>query len=225
MTDAADYVDLVLEREGDWYRADATRDRVGEPTPTGLPHQSAPELRFTGASVGAVRGAIRDIGNKYPKLTHDDVTALASELWREPVFERRLAAVVLLQSRAAMLRNSDLTRIEGFVRTAGLRALVDPLATDVTGPLLERLAPGARGHADVAVDRWGEDPDRWLRRAAILSSVPMVRASGAEGDGWPRVVRRLRAVVAFGTDPVVDEAVDAVREALAKRSPDVPFPR
>lgn len=218
MTDAADYVDLVLDREGDWYRADATRERILDGS------RPAPRLEFTGASVGAVRGAIRDLGNKYPSMGHDEITALASELWRTPVFERRLAAVVLLQTRVSILRNSDLTRIEGFIRTAGVRELVDPLATDVVGPVLAGLEPGPRGHADVAIDRWIDDPDAWLRRAALLAGVPATRANGAEGADWPRMVRRLRATEAFVADPIVDEAVDAIRIALAKRSPDVPFP-
>ena len=57
---------------------------------------------------------------RYRDLVHDDITALSSELWAVPVFERRLAAIVLLQSRVT-LKNTDLTRIEGFVpgRAAG----------------------------------------------------------------------------------------------------------
>lgn len=77
-----------------------------------------------------------------------------------PVFERRLAAVVLLQSHLAVLDNSDLTRIEGFLRGARLRELADPLAVDVV------------------LERWLQDPDPWLRRAALLAPTGELR-SGA----------------------------------------------
>ncbi|MEB0015208.1 DNA alkylation repair protein, partial [Glaciimonas sp. Cout2] len=77
---------------------------------------------------------------RYPGLTHDEVTALSTELWDVPVFERRFAAVVLLQSNVALLTNTDLTRIEGFLRDARLAALADPLARDVTRPLVGRLS-------------------------------------------------------------------------------------
>lgn len=60
---------------------------------------------FYGASAGAVRGTIRDAALKFPGLALDEVTALASDLWHGAVFERRLAAIVLLQ------RNLDLLTV------------------------------------------------------------------------------------------------------------------
>ncbi|TFC91187.1 MULTISPECIES: DNA alkylation repair protein [Cryobacterium] len=158
MSDAGSFVDATLQAEGDDYRAAAEKERLGS------------DLRFYGASVGAVRGTIRDAARRYPGLTHDDVTALSTELWAVPVFERRLAAVVLLQSNVWRLDNSDLTRIEGFLRSAGLRELVDPIAVDVVGPLLERLAAPDRARASSVLDRWAGDSDRWLRRAALLAA-------------------------------------------------------
>ena len=158
MSDAGAFVDATLQAEGDPYRAAAAKDRLGG------------DLRFYGASVGAVRGTIRDVARRHPGLTHDEITALSSELWAVPVFERRLAAVVLLQSNVRMLDNSDLTRIEGFVRSARLRELVDPLALDVVRPLLERLDAPGRARAQAVLERWAGDGDRWLRRAALLCS-------------------------------------------------------
>ena len=158
MSDAGSFVDATLQAEGDPYRAAAEKDRLGS------------DLLFYGASVGAVRGTIRDAARRYPGLTHDDVTALCSELWAVPVFERRLAAVVLLQSNVHRLDNSDLTRIEGFLRSAGLRELVDPLAVDVVGPLLVRLDAPGRARATSVLNRWAGDGDPWLRRAALLAT-------------------------------------------------------
>lgn len=157
MSDAGSFVDATLQAEGDPYRAAAEKERLGS------------DLRFYGASVGAVRGTIRDAGRRYPGLTQDDITALSSELWAVPVFERRLAAVVLLQSNVRVLDNSDLSRIEGFVRSARLRELVDPLAVDVVGPLVERLDAPGRARADGVLDRWAGDGDPWLRRASLLT--------------------------------------------------------
>ncbi|TFC84215.1 DNA alkylation repair protein [Cryobacterium cheniae] len=158
MSDAGSFVDATLQAEGDSYRAAAAQQRLGS------------DLRFYGASVGAVRGTIRDVSRRHPGLTHDEITALSSELWAVPVFERRLAAVVLLQSNVRMLDNSDLTRIEGFVRSAGLRELVDPLAVDVVAPLLARLDAPGRARGQGVLDRWAGDGDQWVRRAALLCS-------------------------------------------------------
>ncbi len=157
MSDAADFVDRTLQYEGDPDRASAERSRTGS------------ELSFYGASVGAVRGTIRDALRRHPGLTHDEITALSSVLWSVPVFERRLAAVVLLQSRVALLQNSDLTRIEGFVREAGPETLVDLLALGVVGPLLRRLDPPDRTRAELVLARWAIDGNARLRRAADLA--------------------------------------------------------
>lgn len=155
-TPAAEFIDRTLRAEASDWRADADAERIGG------------GLRFYGASVGAIRGTVRDAGRRHPGMTHDDVTSLASELWAEPVYERRLAAIVLLQRHAAMLRASDLTRIEQFLRDARVSELVDPLVTDVVRPLLERLDGQEAPRARAIIDRWKAEVDPNLRRAASL---------------------------------------------------------
>lgn len=154
MSEAADFIDLTLRNEGDWYRAQDSRERFGG------------YLDFYGASVGAVRGTVRDALRKFPGIDGDAAAALGSELWAVPVFERRLAAIVLLQTRIRSLDNSDLTRLEGFVRTAGSASLVDPLTADVIRPLIDALDEPRRSRADAAVERWSREPNEWLQRAA-----------------------------------------------------------
>jgi hypothetical protein len=220
VSEAGEFVDAALQREGSWYRAEAEKARLGS------------ELHFYGASVGAVRGTIRDAGRRHPGLTHDEITALSSELWAAPVYERRLAAIVLLQANLRMLGNSDLTRLEGFVRGARLRILVDSLAVDVIGPLVEALEGQARARAEVALDRWARDDDGWLRRAALLSPLRALRSGG--GD-WPRFVRHAtfvldaRAAAASDDDSAADddiarEAVSIVLDEMAKARPELEFP-
>ncbi|GAA2867480.1 DNA alkylation repair protein [Paenarthrobacter ilicis] len=160
MSEAGEFIDDTLQRESSWEKAAETSARLGE------------GVKVYGASVGAVRGTVRDALRKFKNLGHDDITALSSELWADAVFERRLAAVVLLQSRVKMLVNTDLTRIEGFIRQAGTRELVDPLARDVVRPLLGQLAGSARDRADRVMDRWAGDSDPELNRAAALAAAP-----------------------------------------------------
>ncbi|QHC59215.1 DNA alkylation repair protein [Rathayibacter sp. VKM Ac-2760] len=159
MSDAGDFLRAALEYEGDVWRAQDVRERLGA------------GLDSTGASVGAVRGTVRDALTKFRGLEHDDVTALSSELWAPAVFELRLAAVVLLQSRVGLLRASDLTRLEGFVRDSRVDELSDPLALDVIAPLLAALAGQARTRADAVLDRWRQEGGR-LERVAALARGP-----------------------------------------------------
>ncbi len=154
MSDAGDFVDAALQHESTWRRAVDQATHIGT------------DLQFYGASVGAVRGAIRAIGHRFPELAHDAITALASELWAPPVFERRLAAIVLLQTHLRLLDNSDLTRFEGFLRDARTPALADPLIADVIVPLVEALAGSSRIRANMAFARWSTESNPWLLRAA-----------------------------------------------------------
>lgn len=218
MSEAGEFIDLALQRESSWSRAEESQARHGR------------GHRYYGASVGAVRGTVRDALRRHPKLTHDDITALSSELWDVPVFERRLAAVVLLQSSVPLLINTDLTRIEGFVRSARMAALVDPLAVDVVGPLIAGLDTIGRVRAGSVLDRWVRDPDGWLRRAALLSPLRELRAGA--GD-WPRFVRHARSVLAEPRPPDLPEdddgavaaaAVDVVLTDVAKHRPELEPP-
>lgn len=198
VTDPGEFVDSALQREGSWYRAQDAQNRLGK------------DLRFYGASVGAVRGAIRDASRRYRNLTHDDITALSSELWDIPVFERRLAAIVLLQSNVRLLKNTDLTRLEGFVRDSHLPELVDPLAIDVVGPLVTELDVLGRLRADSVLDRWARDPDEWLRRASVLSQLRELRLSA---ESWTTFVRR--AILALEHPESSDDG-GPVREAVSR---------
>jgi len=198
----AEFIDESLQYESLWERAEDHERRYG------------PGLEYYGASVGAVRGTIRNAERRYPDLGHDDVTALASDLWLRPVFERRLAAVVLLQSAVHLLRHSDLTRIEGFLRSAQLRELVDPLAVDVVGPLLLQLTGQDVTRAATVLDRWAIADDAWLRRAAVLAHLPAFRSGKGDDASFRRTVR-LVSGARQGRVPAVEEAVAVVRESGA----------
>jgi hypothetical protein len=173
---AAGFVDRTLQNEGAWYRADDVEGRLGG------------ALTSYGSSVGAVRGTIRDALRKYKDFDHDDVVQLASALWGQPrpgsraVYERRLAAIVLLQTKVALLRHSDLTRIEGFLRSAGTRELVDPLLADVVAPFLARLTGRDRQRASVVLARWRTDPDLQLRNAAAFLEPQPAAQAPPQGD-------------------------------------------
>jgi hypothetical protein len=151
MSDAADFVNAALQYEVSPYVYPADE-------PDGLVHY--------GTSVGAIRGTIRDTMNRYPGMSHDEITALSSELWEPPVFERRQAAIILLQSHVELLVSNDLTRIEGFLRSARSRVLVDQLAEDVLVPMFTGLDDATLARIRPVVDRWAADSNAELVHAA-----------------------------------------------------------
>ena len=152
MSDAGEFIDAALQYEV---------------SPYSYPTDEPDGLMRYGTSIGAIRGTIRDTLKHYPGMSHDEITALSSELWSAVVFERRQAAIVLLQTHVDMLVANDLTRIEGFIRSAGSDALVDELIAVVLRPMFDRMDAATLGRVQVVLRRWASDGDATLRSVAL----------------------------------------------------------
>ena len=137
------------------------------------------DLDHLGATVWQVRRVVRATADERPELSHDDLIALAETLWSKPVFERRLAAAMLLEARVELLGPDDLGLLERLLRDSGTWALVDVLAGDVTGELIARYP-----NAAARLDRWAADDDFWIRRSALLAMlVPLRRDASFDRFG------------------------------------------
>jgi hypothetical protein len=120
----------------------------------GNPERAEPERRYlktdlevVGAAVADIRRLAKALHRSEPVLARSAVVALVDEVWRRPLFECRLAAVELLVAYAPALGVEDLAMVERMVREAKTWALVDPLAINVAGPLVERHAGRAAAGA------------------------------------------------------------------------------
>jgi len=170
----------------------------------GTPERAAQEkrylksdLEFLGASVWEIRRAVKSVLEREP-LEHDGLVALVRELWREPMHERRMAAVAALAGREAELGVADMPLIEELLRDCRTWALVDGLAGDVAGSIAQRDLAGT----GPILDRWAADPDFWVRRAALLAELKPLR-SGAAFDRFARYA-----------DAMLDEREFFIRKAI-----------
>lgn len=168
------------------------------------------DLTFLGASVWQIEAAVKDAGSPRA-LSHDEVVALVEELWSAPVHERRMAAVMFLERNAARLTADDLPLLERLIRESRTWALVDGLASDVLG----RLVEADDNRLSVELDRWASDDDFWIRRAALLAELRPIR----HGAALDRFLAR--------ADPMLDEREFFIRKAIGwvlresgKRRPD-----
>jgi 3-methyladenine DNA glycosylase AlkD len=92
---------------------------------------------------------------------------------------------------------------------------VDCFACIVAGPVWREQQV-----ADSLIQRWAHSEDRWWRRAAVVSTVPLNnKARGGCGDAR-RTLAVCRLVVADRDDLVVKALSWALRE-LAKREPKI----
>ena len=138
------------------------------------------------------------------------MTAWAVVLWREPVHERRMAAVEILTWAAPMLGAADLGTVERFLRESGTWALVDDLAINVAGRIALRDPLSW-----TRVDGWAGDADLWIRRSALLALLPGVRSGRPDLARFSRYAEPMLAEPEF----FIRKAIGWVLREISRRDP------
>ena len=156
------------------------------------------ELDFLGVPQGEIRAAVGDLAREHRHIGRDDLVAAVEELWTGSLFERRMAAVIVLARFTDRLTVVDLPLIERLVRESLTWALVDGLACDVLGPMViadpDDITP--------VMDRWAADDDFWIRRSSLLAELRPLR----QGATMDRFVRR--------ADPMLEDREFFIRKAI-----------
>ena len=119
--------------------------------------------------------------------------------------------MLLLTRDARQLRAGDLPLLERLARESRTWALLDYLAVDFVGTLVE-----ADPHSvDTELDRWSTDPDFWIRRASLLAELRPIR-NGARMDRFlARADRMLEEKEFF-----IRKAIGWVLREAGKKRPD-----
>src|SRR5207253_8089831 len=151
---------------------------VGELMALRKPDRAAAEKRylksdlvFLGVGVPGIRTTAKHAHHDHPALT--SVLAVVTELWAEPLHERRMAALEILGLYRDRLQPPDIGLIERLIRESKTWAYVDSFAVAIAGPLVERFQD-----LHHVLDRWSTDPDFWIRRSALLALLPSVKRGG-----------------------------------------------
>ena len=132
-------------------------------------------MPYLGVPVPAVRALVRAEAKARPPASTDDLAATAGALWREAGHrEERYAATALTAVPAA--RRLQTTALLPFYRemitTGAWWDHVDEVSHRVGGLLVAfpaDLAPTIRA--------WARDPDRWLRRSAVICQLGLKDAT------------------------------------------------
>ena len=157
------------------------------------------ELTHLGVRLPVLRRITRQVLHEQ-RLGLTECLTLVEDLWPEPVFELRQVAVQVLVDSSEELDVSHLALIERLIRQSGTWALVDPLATTVTGSILRRHPA-----AHTVLDRWIADGDFWVRRAALLAHLAPLRAEPGPATFAP---------FATYADRALDEREFFIRKAI-----------
>jgi 3-methyladenine DNA glycosylase AlkD len=168
------------------------------------------DLDFLGVSVPGIRAVVTEADRSRPGLGRPEALAWARALWREPVHERRIAAIELLRRHVRRLLPADLADVEAWVREAHGWAYVDPLAAGIAGPVV-LLHPDAWP----LIDAWATDEDFWIRRSALLTLLPGIRKGRPDRERFERYATPMLAEKEF----FVRKAIGWVLRETAKKDP------
>ena len=172
------------------------------------------ELDFLGVDAAGLRATAREIVESRPELDHDRLLTLVRALWEEPVFELRALGVALLERRERLLGADDLGLIEELLRLSGTWALVDWTCTKVAAPVVAR-AP----RASKVLERWSRDADFWMRRAAMLTLLPELRAGRGDFALFARFASRMVDEREF----FIRKAIGWVLRDVSRKRPELAF--
>ena len=177
--------------------------RVGKEL-RGLPELSATPLR----------GLRRRFSKEIRAWPAGAVLSLADALLVERTWPRRFLAYELLNKHKAALGSLGLRDLERLGEGLGSWGDVDMFAVYLSGPAWREWQV-----ADADIESWAESDDRWWRRAAVVSTVPLnSKARGGFGD-----VARTLAIcdrLKHDRDDMVVKAISWALRELAKRDPD-----
>jgi 3-methyladenine DNA glycosylase AlkD len=137
------------------------------------------------------------------------VTALAFELLRRPQFDLRFIAYELIHFHRPALRSLDAEMVQQLSQGIDSWVSVDTLCMFISGPAWRN-----RQIDDDFIARWARSPDRWYRRAALASTVPLNnKARGGKGDS-ARTLAVCRLLAADHDDMVVKALSWALRSLI-----------
>jgi 3-methyladenine DNA glycosylase AlkD len=142
-----------------------------------------------------------------------EVMAVAMQLLSEPGIEHRFLAYELVSHHLAAMRGLGLKELETLGRDLDSWGAFDTFACYLSGPAWRN-----RQVPDRDIHLWARSKDRWWRRTALVSTVPLnCKARGGHGDSR-RTLAVCRLLLADQDDMVVKALSWALRE-LAKRDP------
>ena len=167
-------------------------------------------LEILGVPAPQIRSVVRRLHREWKGEEAGRVLDLAYSLSRVPIHECRQVAYELLDRRKDARGLIGVRRVRGLGKGNDNWASVDAFSVLVAGPVWrEGQIP------DGEVLAWTVSKDRWWRRTALVSTVPLNMPSrGGSGD-LARTFRVCGVLVA-DTDPMVAKALSwALRAAVA----------
>lgn len=188
---------------------------VEHESPAGIPALAAEIDDQLSSMPHATTEELRQVRREFSKRLKDAaphvVIELGMLLLEVPQFPYRLMAYGLIHHHPQSLYHLNAWQLEKLGRGIASWGAADCFAIYLAGPVWrDRRVPNSLIHS------WARSADRWWRRAALVSTVPLnSKAQGGSGDTY-RTLQICR-MVERDRDPMVAKALSWALRELAKR--------
>lgn len=167
----------------------------------------------SGSTTAELRGIRREFSRRLKDAAPHVVIEIANLLLEIPRIEHRFVAYELIHHHPGALSHLNAWQLEQLGRGITSWGAVDCFGVYLAGPVWRmRHVPNNLIHG------WARSADRWWRRAALVSTVPLnSKSQGGTGDA-SRTLQVCR-LLERDRDPMVVKALSWALRALAKCDP------
>lgn len=167
----------------------------------------------SGSATAELRGIRREFSRRLKDAAPHVVIEIANLLLEIPRIEHRFVAYELIHHHPRALSHLNAWQLEQLGRGISSWGAVDCFGIYLAGPVWQmRHVPNNLIHG------WARSADRWWRRAALVSTVPLnSKSHGGTGDA-SRTLQVCR-LLERDRDPMVVKALSWALRALAERDP------
>lgn len=164
-------------------------------------------MKVLGLKAAELRIVIEDWRKKLSYFTEEQWIALCIELVDTNIHECQLTALEFLWKNKKALQTLSVDQIMAFGKNLDNWASVDAYCIYITG-----YSWRTGKLQDKTIEEWAVSENRWIRRSALVSTVPLnLRSRGGTGD-VERTLRICKILVADKDDMVVKAMSWALRE-------------
>ena len=120
---------------------------------------------FHGVKSAGVRAVEREVRRRFPITTAEQYTGAVLALWELPHREEKYLATAVASRHRTFIRFEQLGLYRRLITEGAWWDLVDSVAPSCVGHVLL----SERGAMSPELDRWIDDDDMWIRRAALIA--------------------------------------------------------
>ncbi|NOR38861.1 MAG: hypothetical protein GQ580_04660 [Candidatus Thorarchaeota archaeon] len=170
-------------------------------------------LRFIGVKLPLIQKTV----TRFTKgLATEELVPLMDGLWKQTIFEPRVAAIRVLERYA---KKGDvplaLDTASRWIDDVDTWALMDPLGTSCVGTLLLR-----NRSIEKTLIEWSMSENFWRRRASILPYLHLSKKSVYNGEYTERILQAIQPHIS-DKEFFVGKAAAWVLRELSKREPEI----